>query len=472
VAIDLSLLPSGKVLAWGNDYQHFLAMDRASHRTSKIWTWDPGTNQYRAMEYHEANLFCGGHVFLPDGRLLVGGGHGPAAIPVDGLQKAFGHKHAAIYDDSTGRWAPAADMNGARYYPTLIELADGRVMAVAGHDQFGRAFVIPEVYDPATGRWTLLPGAIHRGYGDWYPYLSQLSDGRVYAALPGARTYFIDPNGQGGFSPGPNMTYPRRFYGTAVMYEQDKILVIGGNSAAGTGGNGVNRQITNTAEVIDFTEPNPQWRRTGSMQKSRWVSNCVLLPDGTVLVIGGTSEQSNPNGNALRGAVKSAELWDPATGRFTTLASMKSPRLYHSTAILLPDGRVLVAGGGQPEMTGEPKNAVHQDMQIFSPPYLFKGPRPTITSAPETLSIGQAFTIATSDAASITRVHLVKLGSVTHGVNMTQKIVKLPLSRDVDGTLRAQLPENANHTPPGHYLLFALSDLGVPSVGRVVQILA
>jgi hypothetical protein len=167
--------------------------------------------------------------------------------------------------------------------------------------------------------------------------------------------------------------------------------------------------------------------------------------------------------------VFAAELWDPDTGKWTVLASMKVPRMYHSTAMLLPDGRVITSGGGQPEGTGEAKGTIHDDMQIFSPPYLYRGARPTITSAPSAATYGQTINVATPDAASISKVTLLRLGSVTHGFNFTQRIAKLSFEKS-EGGLTVQLPTNPNSAPPGPYMLFVINDQGVPSVASMISL--
>jgi hypothetical protein len=192
--------------------------------------------------------------------------------------------------------------------------------------------------------------------------------------------------------------------------------------------------------------------------------NTTLLPDGTVLATGGTS---SPGFNDAGLAVLAAEQWDPGTGAWTTLAAMKIPRLYHSTAALLPDGRVLSAGGGFPPATGGDLH--HPNAEIFSPPYLFRGPRPAITAAPSLVSYGQAFPIETPDATRITTVRWIRLSSVTHSFNESQRSNTLAFSV-VRGGLYATAPADSNRCPPGHYLLFILNGDGVPSIGRIVQV--
>ena len=235
-----------------------------------------------------------------------------------------------------------------------------------------------------------------------------------------------------------------RDYDSAVMYDNGKVLVVGGGDPP-----------TNTAEVIDLNASTPAWRQVASMAFARRQLNTTVLPDGKVLVTGGTS---GPGFNNTNTPVFAAEMWDPATETWTTMASQQFPRLYHSGAVLLPDARVLTIGGDNVPQT-----------EIYEPPYLFKGARPTINSAPGTVSYGQTFFVETPNAASITQVTWIRLSSVTHSFNMNQRINRLSFSQ-VAGGLNVVAPSNANLTPPGHYMLFILNSNGVPSVAKIIRV--
>jgi len=228
------------------------------------------------------------------------------------------------------------------------------------------------------------------------------------------------------------------------MYDDGKVLVMGGGDPP-----------TSAAEVIDLNAPTPSWRLVESMVFARRHLNATLLPDGKVLVTGGTS---GPGFNNDTTPVFAAEMWDPATERWTTMASAQAPRLYHSTALLLPDGRVLTTGGDN-------------DTQVerYSPPYLFAGARPAITSAPAAVSLGQSYFVETPDAANIAKVTWIRLGSVTHAFDMNQRIISLSFSQAAGG-LNVVSPPNPNLAPPGHYLLFILNANGVPSIAKIVQL--
>src|SRR5205823_6490382 len=216
---------------------------------------------------------------------------------------------------------------------------------------------------------------------------------------------------------------------------------------------------TTTAETIDLNSSSPAWQYTGAMVTGgRKLFNATLLADGTVLVTGGSRGIEDPNTQPTNPAYES-ELWDPATGTWTQMASLTKIRAYHSTALLLPDGRVLAAGG---IFTGS-------SAEIYSPPYLFRGSRPTITSAPAGITYGQSFFVGTPDATSTSQVTFIALGSVTHGFNMGQHISR-PSFSQATGGLNVTAPSNPDNTPPGYYMLFILNSNGVPSVAKIVQI--
>src|SRR5205085_552782 len=184
----------------------------------------------------------------------------------------------------------------------------------------------------------------------------------------------------------------------------------------------------------------------------RKLHNATLLADGKVLVSGGTRGSEGPNSKPSNPAY-ACELWDPATGTWTTMASLTKIRTYHSIALLLPDGRVLSAGGA----FGGPS------AEIYSPPYLFNGSRPTITSVPTSIVYGQSFFVGTPNAATVSKVTMITPSSVTHGFNMGQRISR-PLFSQTTGGLNVTAPSNPNNTPPGYYMLFILNSSGVPSV--------
>jgi Domain of unknown function (DUF1929)/F5/8 type C domain/Glyoxal oxidase N-terminus/Kelch motif len=445
VAIHNHLLPNGKVLAWQRSDITL---------TTDAYLWDPATGMFTQVSNPNTNMFCSGHSFLPDGRLLVSGGH----HDVDG----DGEPHANIFDPATNNWTRMADMNAGRWYPTSTALPSGEVLSVSGlfwdgpvnsdgtHDH--QVNSIPQIWQTGGG-WRTLTNA--QNVLQLYPWMLLAPDGRIFNSGPDQFTRFLNITGSGVWSLGPTSNFGLRDQGSSVMYDSGKVMILGGGTP------------TNTVEVIDLNVPRPSWRYVGSMAFLRRHVNATILPDGKVLATGGTS---SPGFLDATGAVFAAEMWDPATETWSTMASMQVKRLYHSTALLLPDGRVLSAGGGMPPDTAH-SDTDHSDAEIYSPPYLFKGARPAITSAPATINYGQNFVVQTPDAAGITKVTLIRLPSVTHSFNQNQRINKLSFSQ-VSGGLNVTAPANANLCPPGHYMLFILNGNGVPSVASIVNVAA
>ena len=265
---------------------------------------------------------------------------------------------------------------------------------------------------------------------------------------------YLDPRGEGQWTPVSASNYGRRDYGSAVMYRPGQVLILGGSDPP-------DGAPTPTAEVIDLTRPAPTWRFTGPMTHARRQFNATLLPDGSVLATGGTSAAgfSDP-----AGAVRAAEVWDPTTEAWSVLASNQVTRVYHSTTLLLPDGRVLHSGSG--DGVGLPREL---NAELFSPPYLFRGPRPSIDSAPEAVAYSQEFFVATPDAPRVVRATLVRLGSVTHGFDQNQRFLEVSFQRAAGG-LMVTAPASGRLAPPGHYLMFVINEKGVPSPGRIVRI--
>jgi len=233
-------------------------------------------------------------------------------------------------------------------------------------------------------------------------------------------------------------------------------------------GKSANPDLTQLAAVattytLDMTQGSPAWKQTSSLHFARAFLNLTVLPDGNVLATGGGA---STNATDLPNAVLPSELWSPSSGTWQTLSSMHGPRLYHSSAILLPDARVLVLGSGGFFGTRDVSDQL--SAEIFAPPYLFKGPRPTITSAPAQLSYGANFTIQTPDASRIASVSLIALSSPTHAFNMNQRFIPLTFTAGTN-SLSATAPANANIAPGGYYLLFIVSTDGVPSVAATIK---
>jgi hypothetical protein len=428
LAIHAHMLPNGKVLLWPG----FTQGDNPTFFDPVAGTFTPATPA-------GFNIFCTGHTFLPNGDLFVAGGH--VAIDV-------GLPNAAVYDPNANSWTQYPKMWAGRWYPTATALSNGDVLVTSG-DITPKAGEngLPQVWQLGPKNWRYLNGAVY-ALPD-YPRMFVAPNGKVFFAGSYIGSRYLDTSGIGTWSFVASTQFKNtRDYGSAVMYENGKVLIIGGSDPP-----------TNTAEIIDLNASQPAWSYTNSMANARRQENATILPDGTVLVTGGSSGKGFNNSNS---PVFSAEMWNPATGQWTSWASSGAFRGYHSVALLLPDGRVLSAGGDtQSASSGE----------FFSPPYLFNGARPTISSAPAQVNYGQTFSVATPDAASITKVTWVKLSSVTHSFNQNQRFNQLNFTQ-VSGGLNVTAPAGPTFATPGYYMMFILNGNGVPSVAQMIQILA
>jgi hypothetical protein len=402
------------------------------------------------------NLFCAGHSFLPDGRLLVAGGH---VVDGDGLDQA------CTYDYRTNVWTALPVMNQGRWYPTVTTLADGTALVLSGSFIKNGVTIIndlPQVWDGQ--QWRPIVNFIGLPL---YPRMHVAPDGQVFMSGTNAQTYLLDTEVAGKWTPLPAPGGLRRNgvreYAPAVMYDAGKVIYIGG------GNSGPADVPTAATEVIDLNENPPAWREAASMHFPRRQHNGTILADGTILVTGGTR---GPGFNDLSPGkpVHVAEMWDPATDTWTELAAEDVDRCYHATAVLLPDATVLSAGSGEFAVgagANDPRDS-HRNAQVFHPPYLFRGPRPEITSAPEKVDYGQTFSLETS-GPDVRRVTWIRLPSVTHAFDENQRINFLQFSSD-RGSLTISAPERPEVCPPGHYMLFVISQAGVPSFARIVQI--
>jgi len=421
IGLHLHLLRTGKVLSWG--------------KFGLPYVWDPATKAFTAVPSPDW-IFCSGHAFLSDGRLLVNGGH---------ISDDHGIRDANLFDPGTMVWSSRPAMAKGRWYPTTTTLANGEAVTIAGRDQSGVVVTVPEVWTGSGWRALTSAGKVL----PYYPRTFLAPNGRVFYAGEKQATFYLSTSGTGSWSSVGNRKYGTRDYGSAVMYRPGEILYAGGG------------RTTATAETIDLNQAIPTWQLTGSMAYKRRHLNATILPTGQVLVTGGTGGTGFTD---EAGAVFAAELWDPGTGRWTTLASNSVIRVYHSTALLLPDGRVLVTGSG--DAFG---NANHYNAELFSPPYLFKGTRPTISSTTTTLGYGQSFFVGTPTPTAIARVTLTRLGSVTHAFDSNQRFNELSFVGTAGG-LTVTTPASRNLAPPGHYLLFILNGNGVPSKARIIRI--
>ena len=435
VAVHMTLLPTGKVLMWD-----------AWERNAQAKVWDPASGVFAEVP-NGSGIFCAAHCLLANGRVLVAGGHvGGHGTAQDGIPDVY------TFDSFTKTWTRAADMRFPRWYPTAVPLADGRVLVLSGEIHYEKWADTPELYDPAANTWTILPGVDSSDlHTDEYHRGHLLPDGTVCFINPSdgrLRRLDVVPQRWVNWGIAPVLR------GSTAMYRLGRILMTGGGNPTQS------TKARADAMTLDLNQVSPDWLPIAPMAYPRYDHNLVLLPDGTVLAVGGTTDLIG----SLGPGTFAAELWNPATGLWSALASMQDPRMYHSTALLLPDGRVLAAGGGRDDIAVDYLTA-----QLYSPPYLFKGPRPVITSAPQTLDYGAVAALLSPDADTVAKVVLLPLGSVTHTINSNQRYVELAFGSG-EGQLDVQGPADPNLAPPGYYMLFLISNAGVPSTAAIVKL--
>ncbi|KAF2721404.1 copper radical oxidase [Polychaeton citri CBS 116435] len=477
VAVHASLLPTGKILYWGrrSNPKDTNPASLNEHFT-KAFLLDPSTGESKATATQPksfgstaegVNVFCSGHSLQPDGTLLVVGGH---------LFDGQGVNQASVYNPQADTWSAKPPMNDGRWYPSALTLPDGSVLSISGsflfRNETGQTSNVTNINPQIlrSNSWVPMPSPPNNVLL-LFPRLHLDPSGRVFMAGPQEQSQFLDVNAAGGVGTwttnGPKRSAGAREYAPSVMYESGKVMYIGG-------GNNPDGKPTKVTEFIDLNAAKPEWTTSAStdMQFARRQHNATVLPDGTVLVTGGT-QGAGFNSLDVGMPVRRAELWNPSTKTWIQMAEESADRCYHAIALLLPDGQVLSAGGGEysPNNDGNP-NAVKDSLtnaQLFKPPYLFKGARPTISSAPSEINYGQKFEITTGTSDLIARVSWVRLGSVTHSCNMNQSLMFLNFQQQSSKVI-VQAPANSNLAPPGHYMVFLLSQQGVPSIAPIIRI--
>jgi hypothetical protein len=463
LAIHATLMPDGKLETWGwrrtDPYK--------SKPSTLIDRWNPLSDEHKTTWETKTDLFGSGHELLEDGRLFVAGGSDPS------LDEWVGITNANLFG---ANWTLGKAMSIYRWYPTVTALPNGEVLVTGGSNENHDGNFLHEVYTPASNTWRTLSGAVKRPNHTEeflmppYPFMHVAPDGRVFYAGPTPWSAYLTTFGTGKWENGEFQGREfTRLYGSSVQFDEGKVLVMGGSQP--------DVQADSSALVLDMNR-NGRASPTATMSVPRRNLNATVLPDGTVLVNGG-NDLNYDQGRTP----KTAEVWDPNSGQWTVLAAQQIPRPYHSVGLLLPDASVFTAGGYDGdsgsnlyERPGDPKQVKYRNAEIFSPPYLFKkdasgdrAERPQILNAPVSINYRQNFGLNVSSNAGIAKISLIKLGSVTHGFNFGQRLVKLKFNQS-GGSLSLTAPANANLAPPGYYMLFAVDANGVPSTASMIQV--
>ncbi len=466
--IAIANLPDGNLLMW-SAYAPYAYEGDIGANSGQTYTgiFNPSTLTATDVLVTStgADMFCPGTAVLPNGTVLINGGSSSSKT--------------SLYDPIADAWSAGAKMNIPRGYEADTLLSSGDVLTLGGSWSGGNGNKTAERWN-ATSGWTVLAGVpetnvigpdpkgVYRG--DNHLWLFATSNGAVFHAGPSSQMNWITTGGSGSItSAGNRGTDGFSINGNAVIYDIGKILKVGGAPSYDQDAT-TPTYASNSAYLIDISGGPGQpvsVTQLQSMTYPRAFSNAVPLPDGEVVVVGG---QSLPQPFTDTDAVLVPEIWNPQTQHFSLLAPMQIPRTYHSTAILLPDGRVFVGGGGQCGV-GCPNN--HLDAEILSPPYLFNADgtaatRPVIQSAPTLAQRGSTMQVTTQGAVS--SFALMRLSATTHTVNNDQRRVPLSIA-SVNGTnYTLSIPADPGVVLPGYYMLFALNAQGVPSVATTVQI--
>ncbi|MGY2051189.1 AbfB domain-containing protein [Methylobacterium sp. JK268] len=487
-ALSTALLPNGKLATWGTPVN---APGTQDGRTIDVW--DPyqgfGGGHVTLQGVTGINSFCGTQALQPDGSLMIAGG-----IFDSGTDKGSAVVNAAGTGISAlGSANGQAKLANDRYYSTLITLADGQKLILGGVYPYADGWsdpqgtinngritgMTPEIYNWQTG-WRSLFGANSRdAFGPdnnryWYPRAWVAPSGKVFG-ISSDTMWTLDPSGNGAVTATPFRSAQRAANtpadapnvgpnSTAVMYDTGKILQVGGNSYD----NGTGFTASSRATVIDINGPNPVATDVASMNSGRSWATATVLPTGIVAVTGGSTADDQADGNA----VLAMEFWNPASGRWTLGPSEAIYRGYHSTATLMQNGTVLVAGGGAP---GPVSN---QNAEVYYPPYLFTrvngraalAPRPQIVSlAAGWVAHAQSLQFEVSSQAGIAQVVMIGLTAGTHSFNSGQR--RYVASFTQNGTVvTMQAPGSQAVAPPGYYQLVAIDGNGVPSPGVIVAV--
>jgi hypothetical protein len=458
-------LPDGKVVFWAayddDDYRV-----QGTNTVTAVFDPQTGTHGGALNSNTGHDMFCPGTTNLPDGRILVNGGST--------------NNKTSIYNPGTGAWTASGEMSIGRGYQANTLLADGSVLTLGG-SWSGDGMQAKDAEVWSDGTWRRLPNLVLDGtfnataneakYLDNHMWLFPMSNGRVLHAGPGVQMHWLDAVGDGAVEPiGSRGNDASSLNGSVVMYDVDKILKVGGAPDYGSDTEpyqGLN--ATNTAHVIELNaQGGVTVTQTSSMAYARVFAHAVVLPTGEVVVVGGSTR---PKLFSNDYAVLVPEIWDPVTKTFVTMpATQARARPYHSVALLLTDGRVLVAGGGLgPNAT----TANHPNLEILSPPYLFNNDgslavRPVLLSAPTSASHGGTISVTTS--LPVSSFALVRMSSATHSINNDQRRIPLTFSTTGSNTYALNIPANRGVVLPGSYMLFAMLANGTPSVAKVIQI--
>jgi len=450
IQIHAVLLPDGRVMTYGTNVG-------GTHGGKLVYDiWDPilgtGTDSHLVLSNTTGgDIFCGAQSVMTSGAVLLSGGN----LVIDRVSGSA-LNDTSIFSPITNTLAANTPMSFARWYGSLVALSNGQLVIFGGRENVGVlspaiSATTPELYDPATQTWTELTGAVSAaafgGVEWWYPKSQEAPGGNVFVLSTNGTLYSVSTAGTGSITQYAVKASPTYHSLPAVPFAPGMLLSLSSKDRG--------------VEVIDYSGPVPVVTPTDDIDQLRLWSTGTVLADGTVLVTGGSTVA-----NELTGVAYSAQIWNPATGHWTTGASAAIPRLYHSNALLLTDGSVLTGGGGAP---GPVANL---NAEIYYPPYLYGANgvpaiRPVMTAA--SLNSEGSLDITVDAGQTISKVTFVRTGSSTHSNNSDQRFLNLAFTQ-VGQNVTATVPSDPTVVVPGYYMLFVFNSKGIPSVATIINI--
>ncbi|MBT2510259.1 DUF1929 domain-containing protein [Streptomyces sp. ISL-98] len=382
-----------------------------------------------------------------------------------------GIKEAYEFDPVAEKYITVDPMNEARWYPTLTTLQDGKVLSLSGLDEIGQ--IVPgkdEIYDPVTKKWEYT-GVIRKF--PTYPAIFLMNNGKLFYSGSNAGYGPADEGRDPGvwdlktnkFKKIPGLSDPDRMETSATVRlppaQDEKYMVIGG------GGVGESEKSSEKSRLVDLKEKNPRFKDGDPLDQGTRYPSASLMPDDTVLVTGGSNDYRGRGGSNIL----QARLYDAKTGTYRRVADPAVGRNYHSGSLLLPDGRVMIFGSDSlyADDANTKPGVFEQRIEIYTPPYLFRDARPTITGGPKTVERGGTATFKSAHATSIKDAKLMRPSAVTHVTDVDQRTVALDLKKTKDG-ISVTVPKNRALVPSGYYMLFVTDDQGTPSEGVWIEV--
>ncbi|HXD41098.1 MAG TPA: galactose oxidase early set domain-containing protein [Ramlibacter sp.] len=464
VGVTAVVLHTGKVLFWSYDPATW--GNPASSNTGVAYIWDPATRTGHSIAPPE-NIWCGGQTVIADGRVFVAGGNlrYPDPNATAGAQSWEGTLTSYTFIPATESFVKQPDMLRGRWYPTTTGLADNRVVITSGYDQTGSDTInnYVEIFTPSAdpaGMGSIALAGTHNSSG-LYPQQFLLSGGSVLEAGPAPSSSYVFNPAANQWTQMPAMLSSHWGYDNGIIYTdlsggatRQVVMVAGGTNTS---------QSVTANEWLDGNSPAAGWRPFPQWLQPRHNSNTVILPDGKLLTVGGNRATTTYDNPLLEAEMYSTDA-TITSGKWQRMAAPAIQAAYHSSAVLLPDATVLLS---QDDMDHSAAAAAQHKAQIYSPPYLFQGPRPTINTAPASVGHGQSFDVGTD--RNVASAVLMAPGATTHGNDMHQRAIRLPVQLRSNG-LTATIPGSAAIVPSGYYMLFVLDSSGTPSVAMFVRV--